>query len=885
MAWTINDQSPKSLGVTVDSWTKQSLSIDALKLDVIRAQYDGDVPEGMEYMDTVALKKDGAIMFQGRVTRTPRMMDPGSEGLSYTVSGPFWDLDNLAFQKARNYYAGLDEEEEPEYEPELIPYVVLGRDGAKTGERIEAVLDFAISQGAWFQKGTIAEGIVWYATEHKDQTCGQVIRDYMRLTPDLVMNVDYATTPPTIHVTAQADLNEVTVDVTGGAPLVSHDITKLDEEKPAGIIVRYEKPHVVNGAGQISIVKDTAGETSGFGVMPITIPLAGANLTTEKAVVGTRDIPTDGATDLAARKWWIKHIEALQHIAGIVTEDALAAILVIPASDDTALNIRAHKRTLPALPDPPEPVNPESTPVTHTENVADYPRELISGGIPPWTRLRVRPMDLTATLAVTQSHIDAIENNAVRLAMLDIFKEVRTIGSTLYRVVTYQTQVNATNGQNKEYPHTVSADYGEDPPEGIAAAVFAQYSRTRHSGTVTFLEDEITEIVKPGDGLSFSNGRTEWADMKEVVQSVTYSFTEGTTSVEFGPPEMLGVEDMIGRLRAHKRLPMTYGFDPDDTPDDENTVGGMTATPINKTERIEPSEPAQSHALGPWLVERKSDASAVITPVPTMFYWRTFSESGVITPKIGSDDVTADPKPTLTLAVGTHHIYADYPTDEMGKPTGTVTFVSTTGSVPASTHHVPPSAAGSGTAGDYKKHIGTYIIPASTSAPVVFHPVSSPEHVVGTRKITNIGDGVQLHKDTKTAGEDEFRSLKAAEATEAESGTEYEVQLAISQESDVAEFSATVVVPNDHGGGGSATYSGTAYIHVDNSDSTIHLVNANADDIYPEQGTTGFWPFYTVVAGELGHTQIYCAEPLIESIPLPQETDGENQQEDGGTTD
>ena len=97
---------------------------------------------------------------------------------------------------------------------------------------------------------------------------------------------------------------------------------------------------------------------------------------------------------------------------------------------------------------------------------------------------------------------------------------------------------------------------------------------------------------------------------------------------------------------------------------------------------------------------------------------------------------------------------------------------------------------------------------------------------------------------------------------------------------DEIEFSGKVELPSFeslYGG----DYSGSDYIHVDNVARKIHLVNDNKDNIKP--ASTGFYEFYTVVSGALGHTQMYCTEPVAVATTITQST-ATDQKDTGGTT-
>jgi len=84
--------------------------------------------------------------------------------------------------------------------------------------------------------------------------------------------------------------------------------------------------------------------------------------------------------------------------------------------------------------------------------------------------------------------------------------------------------------------------------------------------------------------------------------------------------------------------------------------------------------------------------------------------------------------------------------------------------------------------------------------------------------------------------------------------------------------------------GGGANYDGSDYIHVDNSANppTIELANKNQATMKPVAGSVGFYEYYTVVAGALGHAAIYSTEPVAIGTSISQSSN--TQETTGGTT-
>jgi len=84
--------------------------------------------------------------------------------------------------------------------------------------------------------------------------------------------------------------------------------------------------------------------------------------------------------------------------------------------------------------------------------------------------------------------------------------------------------------------------------------------------------------------------------------------------------------------------------------------------------------------------------------------------------------------------------------------------------------------------------------------------------------------------------------------------------------------------------GGGANYYGSDYIHVDNlaNPPTIELANKNQATMKPVAGSVGFYEYYTVVSGALGHAAIYSTEPVDIGTSITQSSN--TQETTGGTT-
>lgn len=93
----------------------------------------------------------------------------------------------------------------------------------------------------------------------------------------------------------------------------------------------------------------------------------------------------------------------------------------------------------------------------------------------------------------------------------------------------------------------------ETPPTAAALQMFTAMQSTQYEGTiVTGGEDTIGDI-DCGKKLNLSNGRTAWASMAALVQSVTEYLDTGRTEIRVGAPERFGAEDFIDQLMFARR--------------------------------------------------------------------------------------------------------------------------------------------------------------------------------------------------------------------------------------------------------------------------------------------------------------------------------------------
>jgi len=88
---------------------------------------------------------------------------------------------------------------------------------------------------------------------------------------------------------------------------------------------------------------------------------------------------------------------------------------------------------------------------------------------------------------------------------------------------------------------------------GLAQYLYDQVKDVQWSGVLTLVEEEVSGLVGIGQAVNVIGGRPEWAAMRAMVQSVTEEIETGTTRIELGPPEHLGIQDLVELLKVGRR--------------------------------------------------------------------------------------------------------------------------------------------------------------------------------------------------------------------------------------------------------------------------------------------------------------------------------------------
>ena len=467
------------------------------------------------YGSTIQLFRDGVPWFYGRVIQVPGLATGKLEEQLYRVAGPWWYLENLVFQQTWQVTDGTDLTLIPTNKSRLV--LSQAPDGTKfsTGAAIAEVLAYATARGVPITVGTITPNATVPYAESLDRSCAEVIRNFLRWTPDAMTAFDYTTTPfPTLSIHLRADAPVISLPAYG-APVTALELTpRYDLQVPA-VVLKFEQTNDIDGDTYTSLIVQSAPTTATgdeLGALVMTFDLSGARATYHHQPVVTTPIPGPDATT-SAIAWW---------------QTKFAWLNDFEASD---LSVVADSAAI-VMDDPTD--FPDLTP-------SDVPNELLHGSVSAWMNLNAAPVLVSATLqfsgTATEESGEVFDANGQRVVY---------------------TRVMGTNADTGTYSRLTSETDAEPVPEGMAAAIFAATGVLQYDGVLELTEQECSGLAVPGQLLNLTGGRADWAAMQAQVQRVEESVDLGQTKIVVGPAKHLGQTQITAWLRANRERRVSF---------------------------------------------------------------------------------------------------------------------------------------------------------------------------------------------------------------------------------------------------------------------------------------------------------------------------------------
>lgn len=479
------------------------LTLRANGMDDLAFRIKGDflATPAFAYASTIylATSPDGTTFtcrFVGRITEIPRSANGTAEELFYRASGPWWWLEQISYmQQFRHMVDATHTLANVTY-----PRVVLGQSDAGAqidyGAQIAAVIDYAVSVGAPFVKGTIDTLTVMPYSEHTNLRCADAIRQCLRFFPDTVCWFDYdnrvAGVPiPKMHCRKPANLSTASIAILNAAPNSISMTPRYDLQVP-GVKVFYDALSTLNGQSYRSVSTDSAGTTTDPRAVPLLWELEGSNIETISQAITVAAYPASPYTDKA---FWRSLVPFLADIA------------------DADLVISSVTRA-------------GGYPLIETNYVTD-------GQITQWMidthALHAHEETWTATVQYIRKNAGAVEAS-----------EKKTV----------RVKLLSTDGVTRTYTALASQTAGESVPTGIAAALYASWNRLHWDGDFQLVEQDAAFSCVPGMLANLTGGLTAWATMNALVQVATIDLAQGSTRVTTGTCGRLEADSLLALWRA-----------------------------------------------------------------------------------------------------------------------------------------------------------------------------------------------------------------------------------------------------------------------------------------------------------------------------------------------
>lgn len=517
-AWTIIDAN--SVEKSVADWGLCEVTRERINQmpDLVTFRAEGtpsDADPIFAYGSTIRLLQNGTPWFYGRVVQVPGRASAKAEDQFYRVAGPWWYLENLVFQQTWQTTNGTTTTLIPTNKSRLI--LSQSQDGTKlaTGAAILEVLAYATARGVPITVGTITPNAIAPYAEVLDRSCAEVIRNFLRWTPDAMATFDYTTTPyPTLSIHLRADAATVTLPAYG-APISGLDLTPRHDLQAPAVVLKFEQTNDIDNDTFTSLIVQPAPSTATgdeLGALVMTLDLSGARATYQKQPITTAVIPQSD-TSAGVIDWWKGKFAWLKDF------------------DNSDLTVVAGTQVVAIE-------NPANYPDI---TLSDVPNELLSGSIAAWMQLNAAPLLVTATIQYTGAA--TTESGAVFDAMNQ---------RALY------TRVMGTNAETQTYSRLTSETEAEPVPMGLAAALYAAVSVLQYDGVLELTEQECSGVGAPGVLLNLTGGRAEWATMAAQIQRVEEKIDLGQTLITVGPTKHLGHAELTTWLRANRNRRISY---------------------------------------------------------------------------------------------------------------------------------------------------------------------------------------------------------------------------------------------------------------------------------------------------------------------------------------
>lgn len=497
------------------------------------AQIAGDMTTSLPwvYRDAVVIARDGVVQFRGTVMPDRRQGEGNREGVMFRAVDPWWWLGQGLY--TQDWWDSATEAAYKVANVALFAYVTPGTgwELQSIGAEITAIIAHcnALHGGSVMQLGTLSgAGFALKPVPQREQriTHEAALRRCLQWIPDAVPRWDHTTTVPTLHITQRAAATARSYSFCDGIAMMSQAITKRTDLGVTGVRIVYQG---IDLLGNPSRVVDSAGATSGSGVVETAVDLTGSGggksaPSAPSVQPGIEQAYTLVSEDIdpESAAWWFRHGDT-----GVESVSDIYVIWGTITLDEAA---------------------PENS---GKVGLGGCTRQWLSGGIP-----------------------QALADNHTRVAIVKASMSVHTVyapdeltGITFdkaqFKEITVRLPTTDLTGSStlllKATGNVMGGGVGDAMlvlvETGLAAELLAIWEKEQFEGALRITRSECDEVIALGDVVNWTGGLTEWETMDAQVQSITRNIDTGTTEITLGVAAHLSLSEFMELSRALPNQP------------------------------------------------------------------------------------------------------------------------------------------------------------------------------------------------------------------------------------------------------------------------------------------------------------------------------------------
>jgi hypothetical protein len=486
----------------------------------------------------------GTILFQGRRTDTSGNASAARVMTEITLSDAWWDLQKVTLQMAWRKITG-GTIASPTYTNVTWPDIVLFQplpgvtyspapvnNTINTWQQIVDIITYAINNATGadavqLQIGSTAEFqpayVNWYPL--RVAKCAEALQVCLRPHPGVYTEIDYTTTPPTIHFRNRANLTAITLPykstLANGTVHVATDIEPLDHLKPDAVRIFYKIAGTYNQQPAVSWTTDiypSGGSTNTLMDLDFSVDVAGAS------IQETRQNFTSAAFDPTSKALWRKRVPSLRQMTdgGQIPNDGATGALAFV--DANPYNVSTHPKGIKITGDDGTDYSSSyGTLLPYYTDDAVYAWFKVAGGAAA-----------TAVKATVRAYFAYTKTTPQGSGSVsDQFAEHEHSFSALF-----------TTAPSGTYVLQQTTATGESIPSGLAQYIYTELSELQWRLSHEIVQAAATAaaiptLIKPGKHkINLSGGGSAWTTMNAVPENVSV--------------ELLRTGD--GRLLAHHQI-------------------------------------------------------------------------------------------------------------------------------------------------------------------------------------------------------------------------------------------------------------------------------------------------------------------------------------------